>query len=193
LFNSDGLRWGDRSESGGDVLMKWNRLNLSPWRRLATAELPPRASSALLALSFGAVVCTAASCGFSQSAPSQPLSQQIASPAAQSPRASASAQSKTCGIPPCVEYLSRSRTRTLDRAIGGHPIASGIALHLVVSAFCGGILCELGEGVGFVYVERHVHLAAQNGECLRVNVLPKGRVWQLVGLVVTDERPGCAD
>jgi len=38
-----------------------------------------------------------------------------------------------------------------------------IALHLVVSAFCGGIFCVWGEGVvTFVYVERETTTPAQN-------------------------------
>jgi hypothetical protein len=114
-------------------------------------------------------------------------------PAAQEAGAASapSTSSKICGTPPCDKYLSRGETRTLDKAITGHPIASAIALHLVISTFCGGILCVWGEGVTFVYTERQTHLAAQNGECLRVHVLPQGRAWQLVSLDTSNQGPYC--
>lgn len=98
---------------------------------------------------------------------------------------------KICGTPPCDRYLTRGETRTLDRAISGHPIASAIALHLVVSAFCGGVLCIWGEGFSFVYVKEETHAAAQNDECLRVHVLPHGRQWQLVNLDASNQGPYC--
>ena len=96
-----------------------------------------------------------------------------------------------CGTPPCDKYLTRSETRSLDHAVSGHPIASAIALHLVVSALCGGVLCIWGEGFSFVYVEHETHLAAQNNECLRVHVLPKGHEWQLVNLDASNQSPYC--
>ncbi|MGH6657304.1 MAG: hypothetical protein ACRDVE_19145, partial [Actinocrinis sp.] len=100
--------------------------------------------------------------------------------AASSPAAAAGA--KTCGVPPCDQYLSRGRTRDLNDAVSGHPVLSAVAMHLVVSAFCGGILCIWGEGFTFVYVQGKVHQAAQNGQCLRVHILPQGREWQIVSL-----------
>ena len=118
---------------------------------------------------------------------STPAAQQVESATA------TSASSAICGVPPCDKYLPRQETRTLDSAISGHPIASAIALHLVISAFCGGILCLWGEGVTFVYAERETHLAAQNGECLRVHVLPQGHAWQLVSLDASNQSPYCTD
>ncbi len=107
------------------------------------------------------------------------------------PAAAPSSSTKICGTPPCDKYLSRGDTRTLDKALSGHPIASAIAMHLVISTFCGGILCVWGEGVTFVYTERETHLASQNGECLRVHVLPQGRSWQLVSLDASNQSPYC--
>jgi len=72
-------------------------------------------------------------------------------------------------------------------------VAAAIALHLVVSAICGGIVCLWGEGVSYVYVERQTHLAAQNGECLRVHVLPQNHAWQLVSLDRSNQSPYCTD
>lgn len=112
--------------------------------------------------------------------------------AATSPPAAAPASTVAiCGSPPCDKYLTRGETRSLDHAVSGHPIASAIALHLVVSALCGGVLCIWGEGFSFVYVEHETHLAAQNDECLRVHVLPKGHEWQLVNLDATNQSPYC--
>ncbi|HEV3171180.1 MAG TPA: hypothetical protein VGZ32_12600 [Actinocrinis sp.] len=96
-----------------------------------------------------------------------------------------------CGAPPCDKYLTRGETRTVDHAISGHPIATAIALHLVVSAFCGGVLCIWGEGFSFVYVQHEAHVAAQNDECLRVHVLPQGHQWQLVNLDASNQSPYC--
>jgi len=119
------------------------------------------------------------------SSSSTPAAEQAASAAAPSESA------KICGTPPCDKYLSRGTTRTLDKALSGHPIASAIAMHLVISTFCGGILCVWGEGVTFVYTERETHLAAENGACLRVHVLPQGRSWQLVSLDTSNQSPYC--
>jgi len=94
-------------------------------------------------------------------------------------------------MPPCDRYLSRGHTRTLDGAISGHPIASAIALHLVVSTLCGGVLCIWGEGFTFVYVQHAVHQAAQNGQCLRVHVLPQGHGWRLVSIDGSAQSPYC--
>lgn len=99
----------------------------------------------------------------------------------------------TCGVPPCDKYLSRGDTRTLANTISDHPIASALVLHLAVSLVCGGILCVWGEGFTLAYVDHVSHVAAQNGECLRVHVLPKGHEWQLVSLDATNQRPYCTD
>jgi hypothetical protein len=122
-------------------------------------------------------------------------SAQIDSPAvAQQPAATsrAATPAATCGIPPCDKYLTRSETQTLNRAITGHPITSAIVLHLVVSAFCGGIFCIWGEGISFVYIQHEAHLAAQSDECLRVHILPQGHQWQLVNLDASNQSPYCS-
>jgi hypothetical protein len=115
-------------------------------------------------------------------------------PAADSVSTSSSAHASpaaTCGTPPCDKYLSRSETRDLDHAVTDHPTVSAIAMHIVVSALCGGILCVWGEGFTFAYVQRETHIAAQNNECLRVHVLPQGRQWQLVSLDGSNQSPYC--
>ena len=118
-------------------------------------------------------------------------SQQPAAAQAPAPSSTSASPVAICGTPPCDKYLTRSETRTLDHAVSGHPIASAIALHLVVSAFCGGVFCIWGEGFSFVYVEHETHLAAQNNECLRVHVLPNGHEWQLVNLDASNQSPYC--
>jgi hypothetical protein len=120
------------------------------------------------------------------------LTPQSGASASASPSSAPSSNAAICGKPPCDRYLSRSDTRTLDKEISGHPVAAAIALHLAVSIVCGGILCVWGEGVTYVYVVRQTHLAAQNGDCLRVHVLPSGRAWQLVSLDASDQSPYCA-
>lgn len=152
------------------------------WRgRRGRSVLGMVALSALLAF-------TAASCTIvPASSSSTPVAEQAATATATTP----SSTVKTCGTPPCDKYLSRGETRTLDKALSGHPIASAIAMHLVISTFCGGILCVWGEGVTFVYTERQAHLAAENGACLRVHVLPQGRSWQLVSLDTSNQSPYC--
>jgi hypothetical protein len=152
-------------------------------RRSATSR-SGRWAAALCAL----LVITLSSCTLMPGSPSAtPAAQQVVS----APPSSAS--SVICGTPPCDKYLPRSETRTLDKAITGHPVAAAIALHLVVSAICGGIVCLWGEGVSYVYVERQTHLAAQNGECLRVHVLPQNHAWQLVSLDRSNQSPYCTD
>jgi hypothetical protein len=132
------------------------------------------------------LVITLASCTATPlSSSSTPAAQQV------EPASAPSSSSAICGTPPCEKYLSRSETRTLDEAISGHPILSAVALHLVISAFCGGILCLWGEGASFVYVKRATHAAAQDGGCLRVHVLPQGRAWQLVSLDTSNQSPYC--
>jgi len=116
---------------------------------------------------------------------------QPAAAQAPAPSSSSAAATAICGTPPCDKYLTRAATRDLDRAVSGHPIASAIVLHLVVSAFCGGVLCIWGEGFSFVYVEHETRLAAENNECLRVHVLPKGHEWQLVNLDASNQSPYC--
>ena len=96
-----------------------------------------------------------------------------------------------CGVPPCDKYLSRSDTRTLDSTISNHPLASAVALHLAVGVLCGAVLCIWGEGFTLAYVQHTAHQAAQNGECLRVHILPQGREWQLVQLDATNQSPYC--
>jgi hypothetical protein len=98
-----------------------------------------------------------------------------------------------CGVPPCDRYLSRSETRTLNSTITDHPIASAIALHVAVGLVCGAVLCVWGEGFTLAYVQHEAQLAAQNGECLRADILPKGREWQLVRLTATNQSPYCTD
>ncbi len=142
-----------------------------------------RTVAALLPLVLAAV--TAASCDPGRNQSPAAAAQQASS------SAPALAGAAICGIPPCDKYLSRGETRTLNNAVSGHPIASALALHLVVSAFCGGVLCIWGEGVTFLYVQSKVHDAAQNGECLRVHVLPQGRAWQLVSLDGSNQSPYC--
>lgn len=96
-------------------------------------------------------------------------------------------------MPPCDTYLSRNQTHNLDADIGGHSLASEIALHLVVGLVCGGFLCDWGAGLTFDYVQKEVHQAAQNGECLRVRIFPHDGSRQLVALVPTNQSPYCTD
>jgi hypothetical protein len=100
---------------------------------------------------------------------------------------------RICGVPPCDRYLSRGDTRTLDSAISKHPIASAIALHVAVGLLCGAVLCVWGEGFTLAYVQHAAHQAAQNGDCLRVHILPQGREWRLVQLDGTNQSPYCTD
>lgn len=154
------------------------------------SRIRPR-SLALLCLAFAlalaAAACTPAAQNRSPAGIQAPAAR--SDPAATAP----AAQAAVCGTPPCDKYLTRSETRDLDHAVSGHPIASAIALHLVVSAFCGGVLCIWGEGFSFVYVQHETHVAAQAGECLRVHVLPKGHEWQLVNLDASNQSPYCTD
>lgn len=98
-----------------------------------------------------------------------------------------------CGVPPCDRYLSRSETRALNSTITDHPITTAIALHVAVGLVCGAVLCVWGEGFTLAYVQHEAHSAAQNGECLRAQILPKGREWQLVQLDATSQSPYCTD
>lgn len=118
---------------------------------------------------------------------------QLSTSSASSAPDSATSNAAICGLPPCDKYLSRSRTRSLDDALSGHPIVSAVALHLVVGLVCGVVLCIVGEGFTFIYAQREAHQAAKNGECLRVHILPQGRAWQLVRLDATNQSPYCTD
>ena len=149
--------------------------------------------SLALALSICLAVATVAGCtpttGNSAPAQIQAQSQAPSSAAASDPAPS----TPICGVPPCVRYLSRSETRTLDSTITGHPLASALALHLAVSLLCGAVLCIWGEGFTLAYVQHEARVAAQNGQCLRANILPQGREWQLVQLEATNQSPYCTD
>src|SRR5579859_6951562 len=139
------------------MLMRGTRidLNLMPRNPSGFGLRRAKSRSGLWTAALSALlVIVLASCTLPPSS-SSPVAQQVESATA------SSASSAICGVPPCDKYLPRQETRTLDSAISGHPIASAVALHLVISALCGGILCLWGEGVTFVYVERETHLAAQ--------------------------------
>jgi hypothetical protein len=111
--------------------------------------------------------------------------------AAAAPAPAISDQTKLCGTPPCMRFLSRSETRTLQDTFTNHPIASAVAVHVVGTLLCGGVLCLLGEGVGLVYVERETKAAAAANECLRVRILPSGAEWKVVDLAPSNESPYC--
>ena len=147
-----------------------------------------------LALALVTASCASAAQNKSPAALDPPApSSTPASTSAPPPTSAPASAVAICGSPPCDKYLTRSETRSLDHAVSGHPIASAIALHLVVSALCGGVLCIWGEGFSFVYVEHETRVAAQNNECLRVHVLPKGHEWQLVNLDASNQSPYCTD
>lgn len=105
----------------------------------------------------------------------------------------ASSSSHICGVPPCVKYVSRGTTRTIDNTILKHPVASAIALHVAVGLVCGAVLCVWGEGFTLAYVQHAAHEAAQNGECLRAQILPQGHEWRLVQLDATNQSPYCTN
>lgn len=100
---------------------------------------------------------------------------------------------KLCGTPPCMRFVSRSETNTLEDTFTNHPIISAVAVHVVGSLLCGGILCLLGEGTGLVYIEHETKIAAGAHECLKVNILPSGAEWKVVDIKPSDEAPYCKD
>lgn len=118
---------------------------------------------------------------------------QLQAPAQSSAAAGSSSSTKLCGIPPCDRYLSRSHTRTLANTITDHPLVSALALHVVVSLICGGVLCILGEGFALPFVDHEAHVAEQNNECLRVRILPQGHEWELVNVDASNQSPYCTD
>jgi hypothetical protein len=100
---------------------------------------------------------------------------------------------RLCGTPPCMRFASRSETRTLEDTLTNHPIVSAVAVHVVGSLLCGGILCLLGEGTGLVYIEHETKAAVAANECLKVAVLPSGAEWKIVSIKASDESPYCKD
>jgi hypothetical protein len=105
----------------------------------------------------------------------------------------ASSDTKVCGTPPCMRFVSRSETQTIADTVGAHPFLSSVATHLVVGLLCGGILCLLGEGVGVAYVGETAKHAAAAHECLRVSILPNGHEWRLVDVTASNQSPYCTD
>jgi len=138
----------------------------------------------------GAAACSSVTRSSTQEqiqASSQAQAQSSAGVAAVNPTSSV----PICGVPPCDKYLSRGETRTLDSTISNHPLASALALHVAVGLLCGAVLCVWGEGFTLAYVQHTAHQAAQNGECLRVHILPQGHEWRLVQLDETNQSPYC--
>ena len=105
----------------------------------------------------------------------------------------ADSDTKICGTPPCMRFVSRGDTQKIADTAGAHPLVSSLALHLVVGLLCGGILCILGEGVGVSYVGETAKTAAKDHECLRVRILPSGKEWHLVDVVPSNQSPYCTD
>ena len=105
----------------------------------------------------------------------------------------ASSDTKVCGTPPCMRFVSRSETKTIAETFGDHPFLSSVAMHVVVSLLCGGILCLLGEGVSVAYVGDAAKHAAAAHECLRVRILPNGHEWHLVDVTASNQSPYCTD
>lgn len=89
--------------------------------------------------------------------------------------------------------MSRSKTRSLSTALSGHSLATEVALHLIVGAVCGGLLCIVGETLTVSSIEDAAHEAAQNSECLRIHVLPQGHEWDLAQFDASNQSPYCTD
>ena len=169
-----------------------------PAERTKRAERVGRGESAgrrwfVLLLSVCLAVAGVAACSSvtGNSTPEQVLAPSQAQSSAGVAAASPTSSVPICGVPPCDKYLSRSDTRTLDSTISNHPLASAVALHLAVGLLCGAVLCVWGEGFTLAYVQHTAHQAAQNGECLRVHILPQGHEWRLVQLDGTNQSPYC--
>ena len=142
----------------------------------------------LPALLLAALLLTTTACrssGGNASTPQDPLTHASAS-------SSVSAED-ICGTPPCVRFLSRGETKTLAGTLSDHPIASAVALHAAVTVLCGGILCLLGEGVTFAYVDRVAKSAADQHACIKVSILPEKDKWRLVDLSPSNEGRYCTD
>ena len=152
-----------------------------------------RWSALLLSTCLAVVGVTACAYGTQGATPDQIQAPSHAQPSTAASNTDPPLSTPICGTPPCDKYLSRGDTRTLDSTISKHPLASAVALHLAVSLVCGAVLCVWGEGFTLAYVQHEAHLAAQNGECLRVHVLPQGHEWQLVQLDATNQSPYCTD
>ena len=113
--------------------------------------------------------------------------------AAANPPKATQDSTRLCGKPPCMRFVSRGETKNLQDTFTNHPIISAVAVHLVGSMLCGGILCLLGEGVGLGYVEHETKIAAGKDECLKVNILPSGAEWKIIDIEASDESLYCKD
>jgi hypothetical protein len=148
----------------------------------------------LLAAVLALVLIASAGCRSSATSTDRPAGAAQAAPAATSSAPStAASDTKVCGTPPCMRYVSRSDTKKIADTVGAHPYISGVALHLVVGLLCGGILCILGEGVSVGYVADAAKHAAADHQCLRVRILPNGREWHLVDVAASNQSPYCTD
>lgn len=168
------------------------------------AATPPR-SRALVALLAVLVLALAAGCrstgdssgsagaAANQQATSQMATSQTATTAPAGQQAATPDTTKLCGTPPCMRFASRSQTRMLEDTLTNHPVVSAVAVHVVGSLLCGGILCLLGEGAGLVYIERETKAAVAADECLKVAILPSGAEWKIVSVKASDEAPYCKD
>ncbi|NUR26766.1 MAG: hypothetical protein HOV83_13145 [Catenulispora sp.] len=107
------------------------------------------------------------------------------------PSTQAKSSEKLCGTPPCVRFLSRGDTKTLANTLKDHPLASTIAVHVALSALCGGILCLLGEGVSMPFVEKKAREAADQHACLKVSILPDKDKFSLMNIAASNESPYC--
>jgi hypothetical protein len=149
--------------------------------------------AAILALLlFTTAACKSTSSSADGSNP-KPAGVAATSTVANSAQGTASSDTKICGTPPCMRFVSRSETKTVADTAGAHPLLSSVALHLVVGLLCGGILCVLGEGVGVSYIGEAAKQATANHECLRVRILPNGREWHLVDVTPSNQSPYCTD
>jgi predicted RNA-binding Zn ribbon-like protein len=161
-----------------------------PMERARSKSLPALIAAVLALLLFATAACKSSSSNADSGSP-KPAGAGVT--ATSTAAGTASSDTRICGTPPCMRFVSRSETKTVADTAGAHPLLSAVALHVVVGLLCGGILCVLGEGVGVSYIGDAAKQAVANHECLRVRILPNGREWHLVDVTPSNQSPYCTD
>jgi hypothetical protein len=98
---------------------------------------------------------------------------------------------KLCGTPPCTRFMSRHDVKKLNTEITEHRVVSAVVWKLAFGLLCGGLLCLLGEGMSYEYVQNRIHEAAGLDDCLRVQINKSGPVNRLIMIGPSNLKPYC--
>lgn len=98
---------------------------------------------------------------------------------------------KLCGLPPCTRFVSRAEVKKLNTDVTQHTIASAVVWKVAFDILCGGILCLLGAGISYDYVQNRIKDAAGLDDCLRIQIGRSSPHSKLIQVNPSNLKPYC--